>query len=271
MHFCNLYDILATTGGTFLVKRLVALLCTVILLAGCSGREAPAELIISAAASMAAALQEAQPQFEASHPGVRLRFNFGSSGSLQQQIEQGAPADLFLSAATGPMEQLVRKGLVDPAAVRTAATNKVVLIRASAGEAAVSGWADLSGAAVQRVAVGNPQHVPAGQYAREVLTKLGMLTAVEPRLVLGEDVRQVLGYVESGEVQAGIVYSTDAATSKKVTVVAEAPPGSHTRVVYPMAVLKESKNPALAGAFAEFLLSSRGREILAKYGFGAGN
>lgn len=275
MHFCGLHDILALVirvGSEVLwLKRLVSLLAVMLVMAACSAQAEPAEVIVSAAASMAGVLQEAQPGFEAQHAGVKLRFNFGSSGALAQQIEQGAPADLFIAAATGPMDSLVQKGLVAAGAVQVAATNQLVLIRAKTGEAVVTDWRDLAGDRVRRIAVGNPQHVPAGQYARATLAKLNLLAAAEPRFVLGEDVRQVLGYVESGEVQAGIVYRTDAATSQKVVVVSEAPAGSHAPVVYPMAVLRESRNGAQAGAFAEYLLSAAGREILAKHGFGAGN
>lgn len=232
---------------------------------------AKVELIISAAASMTDALKEAQSQFEAEQQGVTLKFNFGSSGALQQQIEQGAPADLFISAAKGPMDNLVKKGLVTEQAVKNVVSNKVVLIRAKSGPDVVKGWDDLKGAQVKRIAIGNPQHVPVGQYSKTVLENLALWGAVEQRLVLGEDVRQVLNYVESGEVEAGIVYSTDAAVSQKVMVIAEAPAGSHAPVIYPMAVLKESKQGAQAQAFADFLLSAKGREILSKYGFGPGN
>ena len=232
---------------------------------------APVEIIVSAAASLTDALKESQPAFEAQNKTIKLRFNFGSSGALQQQIEQGAPADLFISAATGPMESLIKKNLVDQAAVKTLVMNKVVLIRAKSGDAVVKTWDDLKADTVKRIAIGDPAHVPAGQYAQEVLKKLSLWSAVEKKLVLGEDVRQVLNFVESGEVQAGIVYSTDAATSQKVVVIAEAPAGSHAPVIYPMAVLKESKKAAQAQAFADYLLSERGKQILTKYGFGFTN
>lgn len=255
------------------MKRITALfLVAALVLAGCGAKREPAvELIVSAAASLGDALKEIQPGFEAEHRNVKVKLNLGSSGGLQQQIEQGAPADLFISAAPGPMESLVKKNLVAQSAVRTVATNHVVLIRGKAAEDVVKTWDDLRGDRVKKVAIGNPQHVPAGQYAQAVLEQLDLWAAVEKRLVLGEDVRQVLHYVESGEVQAGIVYRTDAATSRKVVILAEAPPGAHAPVIYPMAVLKESRHGAQAGAFAEYLRSARGREILAKYGFGAGN
>jgi molybdate transport system substrate-binding protein len=246
--------------------------CLMLVAAGCSRQPqaGPAEVVVSAAASLRDVLTEAQQGFEQEHKDVRLRLNFGSTGALQQQIEQGAPVDLFVAAAQAPMEALVSKGLVEAGAVRPLASNKVVLVRSKAAEAIVTRWEDLGSGQVQRVAIGNPLHVPAGQYGRAVLEKLNQWGAVEQRLVLGEDVRQVLNYVESGEVQAGLVYSSDAAVSQKVVVVAEAPAGSHPPVIYPMAVLKESKFKAQAQAFADYLLSAPGQGLLNKYGFEAG-
>jgi len=216
-------------------------------------------------------MMEIQPAFEAAHPTIKLRFNFGSSGALQQQIEQGAPADLFVSASPAPMADLVDKNLVDPAAVANLVTNEVVLVRGTSADDVVQTWDDLGSDQVTRIAMGDPAHVPAGQYGKAVLENLDLWEAVEPRLVLGEDVRQVLSFVESGEVQAGIVYSTDAAVSQKVVVLAEAPEGSHQPVVYPMAVLKESRHSAQARAFADYLRSPAGMAILLKYGFGQAN
>lgn len=228
----------------------------------------PVEIIASVAASLADAMNEIQPAFETAYPTIKLRLNFGSSGALQQQIEQGAPADLFVSASPGPMESLVEKGLVDQSAVRSLVTNRVVLIRGTSSEDVVKTWDDLKSDQVTRIAIGDPAHVPAGQYGKAVLERLGLWESVEPRLVFGEDARQVLSFVESGEVQAGIVYSTDAAASLKVVVLAEAPEGSHEPVVYPVAVLKESRQSAQARAFADYLLSPAGMAVLKKYGFG---
>lgn len=229
----------------------------------------PVTIIVSAAASMADALKEAKAEYEASTKGIAISFNFGSSGTLQKQIEQGAPADLFISAASGPMDSLVTKGLVGEA--RIVARNQLVLIRPMVGPEVVTEWRDVASDAVTKIAIADPQHVPAGQYGKAVLQNLSLWDSVSSRLVLGEDVRQVLNYVESGEVQAGIVYETDAAISQKVTLVATAPEGKYPPVIYPMAVVKESKQAAQAQAFADFLLSEQGRRIFKKYGFGAGN
>jgi molybdate transport system substrate-binding protein len=261
------------------VKRMVSVAlatCFALVLAGCGTKPAPAadkpvEVVVSAAASLTDAMKDVQTDFEANNRSIKLRFNVGSSGSLQQQIEQGAPVDLFISAATEPMDALVKKSLVDQSAVQNLVTNKVVLIRGKTSEDVVKTWDDLKSEKVHKIAIGNPQHVPAGQYAQSVLVKLNLWSSVEKRLVLGEDVRQVLNYVESGEVQAGIVYSTDAAVSQKVIILAEAPAGSHPPVLYPMAVLKDAKHGAQAKAFADYLLSAKGMAFLTKYGFGPAN
>ncbi|WP_243123623.1 molybdate ABC transporter substrate-binding protein [Thermaerobacter sp. FW80] len=227
----------------------------------------PVEVLVSAAASLQDALREAMADFGRDHPAIRVRFNFGSSGALAQQIEAGAPADVFIAAGQQPMDRLVEKGLVDRDAVRVLARNRIVLIvpRGEAGR--VRGWQDLTAEEVRRIAIGDPAHVPAGQYGRQVLEHLGLWARVNAKLVLDQDVREVLHHVAAGEAQAGIVYQTDAATSDRVAVVAEAPPGSHRPVVYPMAVLKDSRHPAEAAAVVEFLLSARSQAVLQRHGF----
>lgn len=227
----------------------------------------PTEVTVSAAASLGSALAEAQTAFEAEHGSVKIRLNLGSSGALQKQIQQGAIVDLFISAAQGPIDALVQDGLVDAATVQTLAVNQVVLIRPTGTDPVVRTWADLTSDKVARVALGDPQHVPAGQYGKAVLEHLNLWSTLEGRLVLGEDVRQVLRYVESGEVQAGIVYRTDGAGSQKVEVVEAAPPGSHAPIVYPVAVLKGAPPPKAAQQFLDYLLSEAGRAILTKHGF----
>lgn len=243
-------------------------------LVGCGARanpsaQQPEEVMISAAASLTDVLGQLQTGFEATNKSVKLRFNFGSSGALLQQIEAGAPVDIFISAAQGQMNELTQKGLVDGSSVKVLATNKVVLIRGRDAGRAVGSWDDLKTDKVTKIALGDPKHVPAGQYGQTVLQNLGLWGAVQGKLILGEDVRQVLNYVQAGEVQAGIVYSTDAATSRDVVVVAEAPSGSHAPVVYPLAVLTNSKHAAAAKAFVDYLLSPRGSEVLTKSGFGS--
>lgn len=222
---------------------------------------------MAAAASLQDALQDAAAAFAQERPDVAVRFTFGSSGALAQQIAAGAPVDLFVAAGQAPMDQLVRQGAVDPGAVRPLAGNQVVLVAPRAGGIPLRSWDDLKDPRVRRIAVGDPAHVPAGQYGQQVLQHLGLWEAVQPKLVLDQDVRQVLQHVAVGEAQAGIVYATDAATSPQVAVVAPAPAGSHRPVVYPMAVVRTARQPAAAQAFAEFLLSDRGQALLQRHGF----
>lgn len=241
----------------------VALLLTV----ACGRSTGPIDVTVSAAASLGPALTEAVAAFEGTERSVKVRLNLGSSGALQKQIQQGAAVDLFLSAAQAPMDALVQDGLVEGAQVRTVAVNQVVLIRPASGDAFVGGWPDVATEQVVRMALGDPQHVPAGQYGKTVLTHLNLWDQVASKVVLGEDVRQVLRYVETGEVQAGIVYRTDAAGSEKVAVVAEAPPGSHPPIIYPIAVLTGAPQPEAAQRFADFLLSEAGQAIFTQHGF----
>jgi molybdate transport system substrate-binding protein len=164
------------------------------------------------------------------------------------------------------MDSLQSQGLLLPDTRKNLARNSVVLI-VPAGSTNISGFQDLTKAVVKTVAVGEPQTVPAGKYAQEVLTHFGIYDQLKPKLVLAKDVRQVLTYVETENADAGIVYATDAKISKKVTVVATAPEDSHSPVVYPAAVIKNSKNAAAAKAFLDFLASEKARTVFQKCGF----
>jgi molybdate transport system substrate-binding protein len=224
------------------------------------------EITVSAAISLKDALDEISHLYSIDHQGAVVHFNLGGSGTLQRQIEQGAPVDIFISASPKEMDSLRSQGLLVPDTRRDLVKNSVVLI-VPAGSTVVAGFQDLTRPAVKTIAVGEPQTVPAGKYAQEVLTHLSIYDQLKPKLVLAKDVRQVLTYVETGNADAGIVYATDAKISKKVTVVATAPEDSHSPVVYPAAVIKNSKNPAGAKAFLEFLAGEKARAVFQKYGF----
>jgi molybdate transport system substrate-binding protein len=228
-----------------------------------------ADLTVSAAISLKDALDEARQTYLAANPNVAIAANYGASGTLEIQIEQGAPVDVFVSAAPKQMDSLETKGLVLEGTRRDLLRNEVVLIVPKDSSAGISSFRDLTRTDVKRVALGEPVTVPAGQYAKEVLTSLGIYDAVNSKAVLGKDVRQVLTYVETGNVDAGVVYATDALSSTKVKIVATAPAKSHAPVVYPAAVIKTSKNPAAARALLDFLASPRGLAIFQKYGFTA--
>lgn len=224
------------------------------------------ELTVSAAVSLKDALDKIASLYSSEQPGTPIHFNLGGSGTLQRQIEQGAPVDIFISASPKEMDSLEAQGLLLAGTRRNLVKNRIVLI-VPEGTGAISNFQDLTKPAAKVIAVGEPQTVPAGKYAQEVLTHLGLYDLLKPKLVLGKDVRQVLTYVETGNADAGIVYATDAKASKKVRVVATAPEDSHSPVIYPAAVVKNSANPAGAKAFLEFLAGEKARAVFQKYGF----
>jgi molybdate transport system substrate-binding protein len=222
-------------------------------------------ITVSAAISLKDALAQLGPLYEKRVPGAKITFNYGGSGTLEQQIEQGAPADIFFSAATQQMDQLKSAGLIDGAPQNIVA-NSLVLI-APADNDALHTLENLEAPFVKKIALGETKTVPAGMYAQESLQHLGLWGGVTPKIVFAKDVRAVLTYVETGNADAGFVYETDALTSKKVRVVAKVPDDTHAPIVYPAAVLKNSKNPELAKAFLDFLAGSDARVIFQEFGF----
>ena len=212
----------------------------------------PVELFVSAAASLTDVLAEIGEGYKAVAPNVTLTFNFGSSGTLQTQIEEGAPADLFFSAAQKQMTALKDKGLTVDDTIKSMLVNKVVLIVPANSDKGIASFEDVTTDKVKLVAVGEAS-VPVGQYTEEIYTTLGTWDAVKAKANFGTDVRNVLSWVESGDVDCGIVYATDAATTDLVKIVAEAPEGSHKPVVYPAAVLKNAAHPDEAKAFLDYL------------------
>jgi molybdate transport system substrate-binding protein len=230
----------------------------------------PSQLLtVSAAASLTEAMREIGARFEAARPGVMVRFNFASSGVLVQQIVQGAPVDVFASADQETMERGIARKVIDPATRRDFARNAVVMIaptRGAPGAASLSGLADLRRPDVRRVALGKPATVPAGRYAKQALDRAGLWAVLEPKLVHAENVRQVLDYVARGEVEAGFVYRTDAALLQdKARVVLTIEGGDP--VTYPVAVVADSRQPALARDFHGFLLGPEAQAVLARHGF----
>jgi molybdate transport system substrate-binding protein len=230
--------------------------------------QSKSEITASAAISLKDSLDAIGQAYEKANPGVKIAFNYGGSGTLQRQIEQGAPVDIFFSAAEKQMDSLAAKGLVDNGTRRDVVTNSLVLI-APTGSTAIHSFADLTRPEVKTVALGEAATVPAGMYARQTLEHSGLLAAVEKKAVFAKDVRAVLTYVETGNADAGIVYQTDAQSSAKVRIVAAAPADSHDPIVYPAAILKGAKNPAEARSFLAFLAGPEAREVFLKNGFAA--
>lgn len=226
-------------------------------LTGCAHR-AP-ELTLSAAASLHPAIDQAVAKFN----GAKVVCNFGASGSLARQIVNGAPTDVFISAGPKPMADLETRGLLLAGARRDLLRNDVVLITTGA-----TGCFDsLTGPQVKHIAIGEPNSVPAGDYARQVLTRLGLWDPLQPKFVFAQDVRQVLTHVAEGNADAGIVYATDARIEPKVRVACAAPPGSHDPVVYPMAVVKSTRDADAARALAAFLAGPEARAVFQAHGF----
>jgi molybdate transport system substrate-binding protein len=224
------------------------------------------QLTVSAAASLTDAFKEIGTKFEASKPGTTVRFNFAASGVLIQQISQGAPVDVFASADQETMNRGVDQKLIDPDTRRDFAANSVVLVVPAQGGLDLKALADLSRPDVKRIAIGKTETVPVGRYTKQSLEASNLWATLEPKFVQADSVRQVLDYVARGEVEAGFVYRTDAAImADKVKVVLTA--GGHTPVTYPVAVVSESKQKALAKDFAEYLRSPAAQEVLARFGF----
>jgi len=224
------------------------------------------QLTVSAAASLKEALGEITPLYSKAKSNVAIRNNFGSSGNLQQQIINGAPVDVFISAASKQMDELQKKDLIIADTRRDLLSNRIVLI-VPADKSDAKELKDLTNASIERIAIGDPRSVPVGQYAEQALTKLELWQDVQSKFVLGNNVRQVLQFVESGNAQAGIVYATDAKTSTKVKVVQVIDAKLHKPIVYPIAVIQKSTNQPSAKSYLEFLSSEPAKTIFEKYGF----
>ncbi|MFK0526048.1 molybdate ABC transporter substrate-binding protein [Paenibacillus illinoisensis] len=225
------------------------------------------ELTISAAASLTDAMKEIETGYELAHPSVELNFNFGASGALQQQIEQGAPADIFVSAATKNMNALVDENLIAAADQKNLLQNSLVAIIPAGSENAVSSEQDLTADTVKTVAIGIPESVPAGTYAKEALTNANLWDQLENKLVQGKDVRQVLQYVETGNADAGFVYKTDALTSDQVKIAFEVDKNSYTPANYPVGIIEGTKHRTEAEQFYAYLQTPEVLDVFAKYGF----
>lgn len=227
------------------------------------------KVTIAAAASLENCFTgELIPMFREKHPEITIEGTYDSSGKLQTQIEEGAPVDLFFSAATKQMDALLEEGLIAEDSVTELLENKIVFIVPAGEENGYTAFEDIARA--ENAALGDPDSVPVGQYAREALTNLGLWDEVSEKTSFGTNVTEVLNWVAEGSAKAGIVYSTDAAQKPdKVTVVAEAPEGSVKRAVYPIGIIKDCENPEGAALFAEFLKSEEAMNVFKSNGFTA--
>jgi len=247
--------------------KLVAAIATFLLLATAAAVHAQ-EVTLSVAISMKDAVEGLGRGFMAARPGVKLRYNFGSSGELQKQIEAGAPVDLFISAAQRQMDELQAKGLIVTASRRVFARNVLTVIKPMDSKIDIAKPADLLDARVTKIVVGSPKTVPAGQYAEESLRALGLWDRLQPKLVFSENVRQALDYVARGEVDAGLVYTTDAAgRAQQVKEAFRPAEDTYRPVLYPAAVVAGAKQAAIAHAYLDLLTGREGQTVLARLGF----
>lgn len=225
-----------------------------------------AELNVFAAASLSDALRELAPAYE-TKSGDKLRFNLGASSALARQIKEGAPADVFFSADEAKMDELARAGLIAADTRVTLLSNTLVIVVHATDGAKVATPADLATDAVRRLALAEPQSVPAGIYAKEYLLKFSLWPQVADKVVPTENVRACLAAVESGNVDAGIVYKTDALISKKVKISFEVPTAEGPKIAYPLAVTAASKHADAARRLVAFLASAEAHAVFSKYGF----
>jgi molybdate transport system substrate-binding protein len=251
------------------MKKLILFLFALCLFAGC-GRDdskSTAPVTVSAAVSLKDAFNEIGRLYR-TKTGREVTFNFGSSGALQKQIETGAPADVFAGAGETQMDTLAEKNLIDANSRRDFAGNELVLVVPNDSKIELQDFQGLGGDTIRTIAVGNPKTVPVGQYTDQLFDKLNLKEKLQSKLVLGEDVRQVLEYVSRGETDAGIVYATDAQIAgDKVRVAATASAALHSPIRYPIAIVSDSRQKKPAQDLVDLVLSDEGQKILLKYGF----
>jgi molybdate transport system substrate-binding protein len=231
-----------------------------------SGSLFAAEVTVFAAASLTDSLKEIAVAYE-KQSGDKIAFNFGGSSMLARQIEEGAPADVFFSADEAKMDGLEAKGLILKETRKSRLSNLLVIVVASEKGAAIGDPKDLATEKVKRLALAEPRTVPAGIYAKEYLQRQNLWTAVEAKVVPTENVRAALSAVEAGNAEAGIVYKTDASISRKVKVAYEVPAKDNPPISYPMAVVKETKQPEAAKKFLDHLNSENATKTFEKFGF----
>jgi molybdate transport system substrate-binding protein len=265
------------------MKKVLAILSAFVLLAACGVTAAETttqqtELVVFAAASMTEAMTQIAEMYKTVAPDVTLTYNFDSSGTLQTQIEEGAEADIFISAGQKQMNALDVTASADAnpdgqdfilqGTRYDLLTNTIVLIVPMGSDKGIESFEDVATDKVSLLALGNSD-VPVGQYAKDVFTYLGLWEQLnsESKITFASNVKEVLAQVESAAVDCGVVYISDAATSTGVTVVATAPEGSHTPANYPAAVLKGTKNEQAARDFLEYLQSDECAKVFTDIGF----
>jgi molybdenum ABC transporter, periplasmic molybdate-binding protein len=227
----------------------------------------PIILNVSAASSLSNVLKAIDALYTKANPNVTISLNTGASGTLQTQIENGAPADVFLSAATANMDALQNGNLIINNSRKNLLNNTLVMIVPNDSTLGLTSFNDLTLAKVTKIAIGDPKSVPAGAYAQAAFDELGITSRIQSKFILGANVTQVLTYVAGGNVDVGFVYSTDALSSTQVKVVANAPTDINAQIVYPAAVLKASTHSTAAQAYLDFLSSDQAKALFIQFGF----
>ncbi len=225
------------------------------------------QVIVGAAISLKESFSEIGAAYQR-QTGTQVTFSFGASGELEKQIEAGAPIDVFASAAEKEMDELQRKNLIVVSTRADFVRNTLVMVVPADSKLQIRSFSDLEKPAVTKIAIGDPNTVPAGQYAQELLRNTQLWPELESRLIVAENVRQVLDYVSREEVDAGIVYATDVPIAHgKVSIAARALKNNYGPILYPVAVVKGSGNEKAAEGFVHLVLSPEGMGILKKHGF----
>ncbi|ERI95100.1 molybdate ABC transporter, periplasmic molybdate-binding protein [Clostridiales bacterium oral taxon 876 str. F0540] len=251
-----------------IVTLVLSVLCLAFFLTGCSNSrvERQSTITIAAAASLKNCMDEKIiPMFKQKYPDMNIQTTYDSSGKLQWQIEEGASIDVFVSAAMKQMDELNKKDLIDKESIIKLLENKIVLVVPLNNPKNISTFQDVLKA--DKIAVGDPASVPAGQYAKEVLTNLKVWGEASKKTSLGTNVTEVLNWIAEGSADAGIVYSTDVASNKKVKIIEEAPEGTVSKVIYPAGIVRASKHKDSSKKFLEFLKSDEAKKVFESYGF----
>lgn len=245
---------------------LAAFVCTSFFFSLCScGKSNPKiELTVSAAASLKEVMADIEKDFE-KNSNVDLVFNFGASGSLQQQIEQGAPCDVFISAGQKQMNTLEEKSLLLSDTRKDLLKNSLVLIGPK--DTTLEKLSDIEGSSIKHIAMGDPSSVPAGKYADEVIEKLNIKDDISSKLVFAKDVKEVLAWVSSGNAEVGFVYKSDALVSDSVKTIETIDEQYHSPITYPIAAINSSKNPNECKSFIDFLFNETSKKTFEKYGY----
>jgi len=249
------------------MKRFIASIFTGAALFCCSQTSSQAaEVTVFAAASLSDSLKEIAAAYE-KQSGDKIIFNLAASSTLARQIEEGAPADIFFSADEAKMDGLERKGLIDTRTRRSRLGNSLVVVVAADSALQIKSAGDLTNAAVKRIALADPKAVPAGIYARKWMEHFQLWPSMEPKVVPTENVRAALAAVESGNVDAGVIYKTDAAISKKVKVIFEVPAADCPKISYPVALVANAPQPEAAKKFLGCLTGNEAGAVFTRFGF----